>query len=177
MQPSTTHHVKCRRIIQGALCIIFLFFSSPAQQLIPFTLEDQFGRVYTERTWNQEILLFFASDYEGSPYNRVWAKAISDSLGPGRKSSVVFVGVSDLGSVPFFLKGYVRGRFPKDSSEWVLMDWEGILAEAYRLKSGACNILLFDRMRRLAARAAVTEFDPKEHHRMMELLHSLLESD
>ncbi len=163
--------------VRIALCVAFISSSSPAQPLISFSIEDQFGRRYTEKTWSTKILLVFASDRDGSQYNNLWAGAISDSLEQDQRTSVAFAGVSNLGSVPFFLKGYVRGKFPKDTSERVLMDWEGVFAEAYQLEDGVCNILLFDRAGMLSARAAVTQFDPKEYDRIMRGLRSLLDSD
>ena len=54
-----------------------------------------------------------------------------------------FVGISDLRGVPSFLKGFVRGKFPKEKDNRVLMDWKGVFAKQYEWQKGACNILIF----------------------------------
>ncbi|MCH9028912.1 MAG: hypothetical protein IH819_04705 [Bacteroidetes bacterium] len=48
-----------------------------------------------------------------------------------------FAGIAYVSSVPFFLTGIAKGKFPDYSAKWVLMDWNGIFSETlilYRKK-------------------------------------------
>ena len=68
-------------------------------------------------------------------YNESWGKAIDDSLGLAESpGEVVGIGLADLRGVPFFLKGWVRGKFPEEQ----------------------CNIIVFDSLGELRYQTAVT---------------------
>ncbi|MFQ5499032.1 MAG: hypothetical protein ACE5FH_05120 [Candidatus Zixiibacteriota bacterium] len=54
------------------------------------------------------------------------------------------VDYADTRGVPFFLKGMVRGKFPKEEESYILLDWKGKLAKAYDFEEKKCNILVFD---------------------------------
>ncbi|MCK4826054.1 hypothetical protein KA005_60460 [bacterium] len=114
-------------------------------KLISFEIEDQFDRVYTENSWQDSILIIVGSDKDGSQYNPIWGKAIYDTLQKELPElPVKQVGLADVSGVPFFLKGFVRGKFPEEPEKWVLMDWDGTFAESYNFVEEECNILIFD---------------------------------
>jgi hypothetical protein len=113
--------------------------------LISFKLKDQFNKEYTEKDFLSSICVFVGSDKGGSEFNGLWAKAIHDSLQTLNKNDQInIVGISDLRGVPFFLKGFVKGKFPKEKERWVLMDWKGKFQKAYQFHSNNTNILIFD---------------------------------
>ena len=92
---------------------------SQETKLISFEIEDQFDRVYTENSWKDSILIILGSDKDGSKYNPIWAKAIYDTLQSKHPNlPVKQVGLADVSGVPFFLKGFVSGKFPEDSAKW-----------------------------------------------------------
>jgi hypothetical protein len=62
----------------------------------------------------------------------------------GLDDAVTVLNVADVRGVPFFLKGMVRGKFPKEPGKWMLLDWKGKFAKAYHCVKDSCNILLFD---------------------------------
>ncbi len=149
------------------LVSFFLCFSIAAyaqdSTLIDFSLKDQFDQEYSHESWPGRVLIFIGSDKDGSEFNGVWGKAITDSLiGHPNFGNIQMVGLSDLRGVPFFIKGYVRGRFPKDKNQWVLMDWKGVFPKAYQFKEGMSNILIFDSQRKLAYQTAVRTMDNLE---------------
>lgn len=144
----------------------FLLISLPplaAQEstLIEFKLKDQFDREYTHESWQGKILIVIGSDREGSQYNERWGEAIHKALAdsPGF-AYVQFVGVADLRGVPFFLKGFVKGKFPEDRSKWLLMDWKGTFAESYRFQKDVSNIVIFAPGGERLLQKTVTELDP-----------------
>ncbi len=152
------------------LCCLATPLSAQTQvdSLISFTLEDQFETVYTDSNWANTVIVFLGTDREGSEFSPAWGKAIHDSLRDNRR--VAIVPVSDLDAVPFFLKGYVRGKFPKERDQFVLLDWDGIFSESYEFREGACNILIFNTGRKLVYQRAVTKLDEGELRRILAIL-------
>jgi len=57
---------------------------------------------------------------------------------------VRFIPVADVRGVPGFLKSYIRGRFRDEFSYSVLMDWEGIMATAFKVVEGVPNFIVVD---------------------------------
>jgi len=53
--------------------------------------------------------------------------------------------VANLKGVPRLLRGFVRGRFPKNGHRSILLDWEGKFTSAYQYQSGCTNIQLFNK--------------------------------
>lgn len=154
------------RITAGiqVVCGLLIIFSPLAAQestLIEFKLKDQFDREYSSESWQGNILIVIGSDREGSQYNERWGEAIHKALAdsPGF-SHVQFVGVADLRGVPFFLKGFVKGKFPEDRSKWLLMDWKGIFAQSYQFKDDVSNIVIFAPGGERLLQKTVTELDP-----------------
>ena len=79
--------------------------------------------------------------------------------------------VADLRGVPFFLKGFVRGKFPKERDQWVLLDWKGAFFTTYDLQSGVCNILLFSPAGHILQKYTVTEMDLGILNDILEIIH------
>jgi predicted transcriptional regulator len=47
-------------------------------------------------------------------------------------------------SVPFFLKGFIRGKFQENYAYTVLMDWKGVLWEHFSCKDDATTVVHID---------------------------------
>ena len=132
-------------------------------KLISFTLKDQFDREYTERSFPDKILIIIAADRDGSKFSDSWRQTIYESL-LKRKigEQVQFIRVADLRGAPWFLYGFIKGKFPKEKDHWSLMDWKGIFANAYGFESKSCNILIFNRQQRLVYKTHVQKLDPQK---------------
>ena len=144
------------------ILFLLLVSSLPAQeeQLIDFDIQDQFKNDHRDEDFAGAVIVVLCSDKGGSKYNEAWGHALTDSLRQkSQLPNVKFLPVADLRGVPFFLKGFVRGKFPKDSTRWVLTDWKGKFAKAYELEKDACNIVIFDRSGRFYYKAAVYDMD------------------
>ena len=114
-------------------------------KLIPFKLKDQFDREFEEMDFQHWLLVLTGFDRSGTKYAESWMQAIHDALKSNEEFyKVLLVAVADLRGIPFFLKGFVRGKFPKKRSRWVLMDWKGEFSKAYSLQPKVTNILIFD---------------------------------
>ena len=68
--------------------------------------------------------------------------------------------LASLPAMPGFMRGFVRGKFPQDKAQWVLLDWGGTLAKAYQVPHGCCNVLVFGPDGRFLAHVAGREVDP-----------------
>lgn len=138
--------------------------SAPAENaptLLDFELEDQFGEVYRRDDYAGRVICLIGSGSEGSRFNGSWSEAIQRPLErEGLLDRVVFLPHADLGSVPRLLRGFIKGKFPKERERWVMMDWKGSFDKAYGFAPKSSNILVFDAEGRLVHHAHGREVDP-----------------
>jgi len=154
------------KILLAALFVLFfLFFDffivrAQTDHLIPFELSDQFDNVYTHEDFLNHIVVLTGSDRKGSQYNKEWGRAMYRALmHESIFIQIKWVGVADLGGIPFFLKGIVKNYFPEEKERWVLLDWDGEFAEAYKLQEDVSNIMIFDHQGSLVYQTTLTELD------------------
>jgi len=136
----------CRTLY--ALILFFQAISLLAQDstLFRFQMEDQFGEDHRYENYIGKVLIVVGSDRGGSHYNEIWSFAIHDSLEDYQlQDSVTFIAVANVKGVPRLLRGFVRGKFPRQKHHRILMDWEGEFARKYQYEPGATNILVIDR--------------------------------
>jgi predicted transcriptional regulator len=133
----------------------------PATALIEFEIKDQFDHAHTERELLGRTVLIFCSDKKGSRYQDRWKASLVDSLGSrGHLDDVTMVEIADLRGVPFFVKGSVKKKFPRDRTSRVLLDWKGRFAKSYQLRKDRCSIVLFDHSGTQIHTVSVTELSP-----------------
>jgi hypothetical protein len=131
---------------------------APETMLIQFEIKDQFDRPHAERELQDRSVLVLCGDRKGSQYQSQWTTALRDSLrSRGYPESITLVEAADLRDVPFFVKGSVKQKFPREEAAWVLMDWKGRFAKAYDLQKDKCNIVLFDHSGVLVYETAVED--------------------
>lgn len=161
-------------------CCLFCFALSPiigiSQQtdLISFELKDQYKTYYTENSWPDSVLIILGSDRVGSDFNPIWAKAIYDSthiILPNL--AIKQMGIANLKGVPFFLKGFIRNKFPRENKVWILMDWSGLFSKTYHFVANECNILIFDNNRLLLYQTEVKELDEVKLDEILSILRKL----
>jgi hypothetical protein len=170
---------KTSGILCTLLCLIFVAVSySQDSALVSFKLKDQFDNVYTDGDFKGNIVIVVGSDKEGSRYNEEWSLAIYDTLKRiGKENSVKFLPVADTRGVPFFLKGFVRDKFPKERERWVLLDWKGIFAQCYDFQPKSSNIMLLDRDGNVQHQTSVRQLDGKKLYPLLDKILDLLERD
>jgi len=174
---------KTKEIVMTLLFILLfspltLFVFAQESTLIPFELKDQFDRPRTEKDFSGHIVILIGSDKGGSQYNRFWGQAIHDSLANENGfERLKFLAVADLRGVPFFLKGFVKGKFSKDEENWVLMDWKGKFAKSYQFEAEASNIIIFERGGKLVHKAAVHDLEQETLGEMLTVLRELMRGE
>ncbi len=143
--------------------------------LVEFALEDQFKHEYTHADYLESCCILVGSDRGGSTFNGQWGRAIADSLrNLSLLSQVKFIPNADLRGVPFFLKGFVRGKFSKDESQPVLLDWSGLFARSYEFNPDSSNIVVFGQDGKVVHQTAGREVEPAKVHGIVETLRRLL---
>lgn len=158
------------------VCFLLIPFTSIAQEttLISFELRDQYKTEYTEKSWQDSVLIFLANNRAGNKFNPIWEKAIYDStqiILPNLP--IKQVGIANLKGLPFFLKGFIRNKMPDDGNIWILMDWKGTFANAYHFVVNKCNILIFDRKRNLVYQNSVTNLNEMKLREILSVLREL----
>src|SRR6476469_5245937 len=115
---------------------------SPDHTLIPFKLDDQFGRTHTEAECAGRVTVLFGSDRGGSRYTTQWLTGVRDAMqGAVNADQVRTFGVANVRGVPPFLRRVVTAVLPKAKEAEVLLDWEGRFATAYGFGEGCCTVL------------------------------------
>ena len=151
---------------------------APERVLIPFALKDQFDATHSAADLAGRIVVMVGSDREGSPYNRVWSRTLVDSLkGEAGFTDLRFLPVADTRGAPFFLKELIRRTFRKKVPTWVLRDWTGKLADAYRFEPEMSNIAVFDRAGALRHRSHGRELESERLSAVLGLLRRLMAAE
>lgn len=147
-------------------------------RLIDFEIQDQFHHVHRATDYAGRILVVIGSGKGGRDFNTHWGRAIRDSLSSEfERDDVVFMPVADVRGVPFYLKGRVRRKFPRETKKWALVDWKGEFAEAYNWNPRACNVLVFGRDGALVYQMYGRELESKKLHAVIDSIRSLLPGD
>lgn len=158
------------------ICVILCVPSAWAveSRLIDFEIQDQFKKKHRDEEYRGQIVVVIGSDRHGTKYNAKWGKAIADSLGEQRAGEVAWLAVADTRGAPFFLKGMIRGKFPKEKARWALTDWDGEFATAYDWVEKSSNILVFDQQGNLVARDHGTSVEAQQVEAICAVLNELM---
>ncbi len=137
--------------------ILFVLIAMPlcAQNLIDFQIHDQFKQVHVTSDYVGEVVIVIGSDKAGCDYDKLWAAELDQKLG----HTASILPVAHMKGVPFFLKGFIRGKFPKQPENWILMDWGGKFNKAYNFEPGLANILVFNGQGEQIFKASAGELD------------------
>jgi hypothetical protein len=111
-----------------------------------------------------------------SQFTNAWNKAVRDALsGHPRYAEIAHLAHADLRGAPFFIKGFLRGKFPQDPDRWILMDWKGIIPKAYDFAGKSANVLVFAPDGALVHHASGREPDDEAVRGLVAALRELLD--
>jgi hypothetical protein len=105
-----------------------------------FALQDQFGTNHAVNFPRAHPLLLIVADRKGSEQIDAWVAAINGRYG----ARLEMIGVADVGGVPGWLQGMIRGRFQKKYPYPILLDWSGKIPAALHCQPDAANVFLLD---------------------------------
>jgi hypothetical protein len=144
--------------------------------LIPFKLEDQFGRTHTEAECAGRVTVVLGSDRGGSRYTAQWLAGVRNAMqGATNAEQVRTFGVANVRGVPPFLRRVVTAVLPKSKDAEVLLDWEGRFATAYDFGVNCCTVLVADATGRVVLRTSGREARPELVAEVARTLRSLLD--
>lgn len=149
--------MRSRAVLTMAVLVVASLAEAETARLIDFEIEDQFRQKHRDEDFQGHVVLVLAADRKGSPYCSRWGQGVYGALDPQEKEALRSLTVAKVKGVPFFLKGTVRGKFPKDEDSRILLDWKGQFHKSYGLAPETCNALVFDRAGRLVHRASGQE--------------------
>ena len=118
-----------------------ILFSTPPRigTKVPyFTIEDQHAKKWRSGDYVGKNVLYVLSDRSGYEYSENWTEPLVKKFG----DRLTFVPVADVRSVPGFLKGLIRSKFEDEFKYPILMDWDGILIEAFSMVEDVPNLVL-----------------------------------
>lgn len=107
-----------------------------------FVIEDQYERAWSSTKFKGGVTVYVLSDRSGYEYSTNWTNILVPRF---QKSRARFVPVADVQEVPGFLKGLIRSRFRDEFKYAVLMDWDGVLTSAFKMRKGYTNLVVADR--------------------------------
>lgn len=111
------------------------------KEAIDFVLEDQFSKEHNWSKYKGKPVVILLCDREGSKYVDNWSKPLFEKYG----KSVEFVAIADVSAVPFFLKGFIRGKFRDKYQNPILMDWDGETVEYYDIAEDVTTFICVDK--------------------------------
>jgi predicted transcriptional regulator len=127
-------------VISILLLGIQLLASGIGQKLPSFTMEDQYSKEVQSSAFKGKHLLLFIADRTGSKLTPNFTKVLE----PKFRGKATFIAVANVSSVPFFLKGFIRGKFQENYTYTVLMDWKGLLWEHFSCKDDVTTVVHID---------------------------------
>lgn len=158
--------------------LIFLL-SMPGSQvfaqsktLIPFSLQDQFDKTYTQDYYHGYYVILVGGDRKGSEYCFIWSDTIKNRLDKeSLDERTKVLGIADLETAPSALKKLIKSKFPREKEHGVMLDWNGTFDQAYNFTEDQANIIVFAPDGRQIYRTSATDIDQA---RMNSILASIL---
>jgi hypothetical protein len=131
-----------------------------ADSVVAFRLSDQFGRAHDAAEYRGRALLLVGAGRGGRAAGTAWVETLRGMQGDSAGDAVIpVVAVADLRGVPRLLRRVVRGRFPDDRRQAVLLDWDGTLARRLGFEPERSTILVVGPAGRVHARTSSVAVD------------------
>lgn len=123
-----------RRLILALLLASALPLAAQAPATLPrFAIKDQFNRQLTHDSLAGTPVLILVANRQGTDAMFRWFQALSAAaVAAATPGGLRILMTADTKGAPFFVKGAIKGRMPKDSLQPVLLDYSGALARAIR---------------------------------------------
>jgi hypothetical protein len=136
-----------RLFFHAALCVAIGFSVVVAMekaigvQALPFTMRDQFNNTWSwEKNFKGKPVVMVLSDWKGSDYTANWTRPLVEKY----SSNAQFVAFADVSLAPDFIRSYIQERFREEYSTPVLLDWNGIIFQHYKVQPGLPNVVFID---------------------------------
>ncbi|MBL7976215.1 MAG: redoxin domain-containing protein [Candidatus Kapabacteria bacterium] len=111
------------------------------KKAISFTVKDQFEKEWKWEQFKGKNVLLFICDKDGRAYADAWVKPLRAAFG----NQCEYVAIGDMSGVPFFIKGFVKGKIRDGMPQPLLLDWDGDIVEYYNCKEDVMNVVMVDK--------------------------------
>lgn len=128
-------------IIVSASVTMGFYSSLTGKKAKDFVLEDQFSKEHSWEKFSGKPTVLLLGDREGSKFSDNWSKPLFTRYG----NAIHLVAIADVSSVPFFLKGFIRGKFRDVYTNPILMDWDGETVEYYDIQKNVTTFIAIDK--------------------------------
>jgi hypothetical protein len=111
-----------------------------------FSLQDQYDEDFVLENSRNEALILLIGDHQAREELSQWAKEITNEC--SQKVKCIFI--ISFPDIPFFLKGWIKGKFKNDDtnnknrSDSVFLDWGGKVFRLYESTKKNANLILID---------------------------------
>jgi hypothetical protein len=127
---------------------------------LAFGLRDQFGRRHDAASYRGRAVVIVGAGRAGRAAGTEWVQLLRGlQADTSRGAAVPVVPVADLRGVPRLLRRIVRGRFPTQPDQAVLLDWDGAVAEQFGFDRERCTILIVGPAGRAHAQMSTSAVD------------------
>jgi hypothetical protein len=106
------------------------------------TLEDQFGRVTNLATLRRRPAIVLAASRTGFDGAARWAAALARIAQP---AGVPVLLIGDFVGAPRLVRGFIRGRLPRDTIRAALLDFSGTLGRPVRGPAAPLSVAVYGR--------------------------------
>lgn len=96
-----------------------------------FKLADQFGKVWDVSALKGSVVVVIAADKHSGRGMDPWVKGLKEKYG----SKIVLLGLLDLRDVPGIGRGIARYRIRRETSDPLMLDFKGNVADDYLVNS------------------------------------------
>lgn len=106
---------------------------APPPRLPGFSLRDQFDRPHASASLGGAPVIVVVTSRAGSKALAGWMRQLHVAA---QGSTVQVLPVGDMKGAPRLVRGIIRSTLPKDSLQWLALDWDGQLAAPVRGERG-----------------------------------------
>lgn len=129
--------------------------------VVEFRLRDQFGRPADAAEYRGRPLLLVGAGRGGRATGTAWVEAVRamQEADDDPSPPVPVVAVADLRGLPRLLRRFVPGKFPRERTRAVLLDWDGSLARRLAFDADRCTVVLVGPAGQVVARSVPAAVD------------------
>lgn len=114
------------------ICAVSSAFALDSGEKAPsFKLSDQFGKVWDSAALKDNVVVLIAANKDSGRDMDPWVSKIKSKY----LNKVQLIGLMDLHTIPGIARGIARSRIRKETSEPLMLDFNGETSKAYQVNS------------------------------------------
>lgn len=106
-----------------------------------FKLEDQFGKLWDSSALKGSVVVVIAANKDSGRAMDPWVGKLKDKYG----TKIQLVGLMDLHNLPGIVRGMAKSKIKKETSEPLMLDFNGSTAKTYDVTSQHPVVVVIDK--------------------------------